>query len=122
MDEDFFVYHEEHDYCYRVGRAGYHLLLEPRAKVWHKVSLSSGGSDSSGARYWMAKNIWFFFRKHAAWWQWFFIIPWRAGSAFKTTVRLSRQRHWKALRAYWRGLRDGLCSPLTRGRSPADPA
>ncbi len=112
MDEDFFVYQEEQDFCYRVREAGYRLLLIPQAKVLHKISLSSGGSETPNERYWMAKNGILFFRKHARWWQWFFIIPWRTGSAIKTTLRLMIQGKWSPLRSYWLGLRDGIKFPL----------
>lgn len=115
MDEDFYVYQEEMDYCLRVRKAGYRLLLVPDAKIWHKVSLSSGGQDNPSQRYWMAKNGVLYYRKHATWWQWFFIIPWRAGSATKTTIRLALNRKWKSLRSYWRGLLDGIKFPLNMG-------
>ena len=114
MDEDFFVYQEEHDYTYRVRAAGYRLLLVPQAKVWHRVSLSSGGSGSPSERYWMAKNTWLYYRKNARWWQWLFIVPWRIGSVVKTSVGLGAARNWQSLRAYWRGLRDGMAFRLAK--------
>jgi GT2 family glycosyltransferase len=117
MDEDFFVYQEENDYCLRVKKRGFRLLLVPQAKVWHRVSVSSGGSDSPSERYWMAKNTMIYFRKHARAWQWLFIIPWRTGSAIKTSIRLAWKQNWKALQAYWKGLRDGIVFPLSKGRS-----
>jgi GT2 family glycosyltransferase len=116
MDEDFFVYHEELDYTFRVRAAGYRLLLVPEAKVWHRVALSSGGTGSPQQLYWMAKNSVLYFRKNAHWWQWFFILPWRAGSAFKTSLRLGLARKWTALGAYWRGLRDGVSFKLSHTR------
>jgi len=112
MDEDYFFYQEELDYCYQVREAGYRILLVPEAKVWHKVSLTAGGSGSPVERYWMAKNSVLYYRKHAAWWNWFFIIPWRTGSAVKNTFRLAYYGKWKALRTYWVGLRDGIRFPL----------
>jgi GT2 family glycosyltransferase len=114
MDEDFFLYHEEMDYTYRARAAGYRLLLVPQARVWHRVSLSSGGSGSPTARYWMAKNLIVYFRKNARGWQWLFIVPWRLASALKMTARLLAARQWAALLAYWRGLRDGLSFRLSR--------
>jgi hypothetical protein len=60
----------------------------------------------------MARNGLLFFRKHARPWQWLFIIPWRLGSALKTSLRLARHGKWPALRAYWRGLRDGITARL----------
>ena len=113
MDEVFFVYQEESDYCYRVRMAEYRILLVPQAKVWHKVSLSSGGSKSPFTRYSTAKNSVIFFRKHAQPWQWFFIIPWRAGSAIRATWQMVKTKNWPAFWAYWRGLKDGIIQPLT---------
>jgi len=46
LDERFFMYGEDVDWCLRAQRAGFHLLYEPGAKVWHKLSASSGGHFS----------------------------------------------------------------------------
>jgi hypothetical protein len=46
LDERFFMYGEDVDWCLRAQRAGFRLLYEPRAKVWHKLSVSSGGHFS----------------------------------------------------------------------------
>ncbi len=43
LDENFFAYCEDLDYCQRVKKAGWQLLYEPRAILWHKVSQSTGG-------------------------------------------------------------------------------
>jgi GT2 family glycosyltransferase len=118
MDEDFFVYHEEHDYTFRARKAGYRILLVPQAKAWHKVGLSSGsGTDTPTKRYWMAKNQVLYLAKNALWWQWFFILPWRTGSAVKTTWRLIRHKNWKSLRSYWRGLYDGIRFQLGKAKT-----
>ncbi|HSP95636.1 MAG TPA: glycosyltransferase family 2 protein [Candidatus Dormibacteraeota bacterium] len=41
LDETYFAYHEEVDWCFRARRAGYRLYYEPLARVWH------GGSKST---------------------------------------------------------------------------
>lgn len=43
LDESFFMYGEDADWSMRVRRAGYCIVYEPRAKVWHKLSVASGG-------------------------------------------------------------------------------
>lgn len=40
LDNAFFMYYEEVDYCLRCSRAGYQVFFEPEARVWHK----GGGS------------------------------------------------------------------------------
>jgi len=108
FDERFFMYYEDSDFSLRVRRAGYHILVDPQAHMWHKVATSSGGSDSPSERYWMARSSLIYFRKHARLYQWLIIGPFRLGSALKTTSRLLFGGNISAVRAYWRGLRDGL--------------
>jgi GT2 family glycosyltransferase len=108
LDERFFMYYEDMDYSLRLRQAGLGILLVPAAKLWHKVSLSSGGSDSPGERYWMARSSVLYFRKHVAGLRWLAVGPYRLGSALKTLARLSLRGNHRAARAYLRGLRDGL--------------
>lgn len=108
LDERFFMYYEDSDFCLRVYRAGLRTLVEPRARMYHKVAASSGGSDSPNERYQMARSSMQYFRKHARPWQWLAIGPYRAGSAVRTLWRLLRRGRPQAAGAYLRGLRDGL--------------
>jgi GT2 family glycosyltransferase len=108
FDERFFMYYDDSDLCLRIRRAGFRVLLVPGARMWHKVATSSGGADSAAERYYMARSSGQFFRKHVRHWQWIIVAPFRLGSAFKTTIRLLRYRKTVAVRAYWRGLLDGM--------------
>jgi len=42
LDEDYYIYAEDSDWCLRARAAGYRLLFVPTARLWHKVSASSG--------------------------------------------------------------------------------
>ena len=108
FDERFFMYYEDSDLCLRIRRAGFRVLLVPGARMWHKVATSSGGADSPGERYGMAKGSVLFFRKHVHGWRWFIVVPFRLGSAVKTTIRLLWHGRESAMIAYWRGLYAGL--------------
>ena len=44
LDERYFIYAEDADWCLRARAAGYRLLFVPTARLWHRVSASSGGS------------------------------------------------------------------------------
>ncbi len=108
FDERFHMYYEDLDFCLRVRRSGFQILVVPGAKMWHKVAQSSGGSDSTFERYWMARSSALYFRKHCHGARWLAVLPWRGGSAVRTTLRLLRQGRREACAAYWRGLRDGF--------------
>jgi GT2 family glycosyltransferase len=43
LDESYFMYTEDADWSMRVRQAGYSIVYEPKAKVWHKLSVASGG-------------------------------------------------------------------------------
>jgi GT2 family glycosyltransferase len=106
------IYYEDVDLCMRARRAGFRLLLVPGAKMWHRVSASGGGAGSPRERYLMARHSVRYFRKYVHGWKWAVVVPYRLGSAIKTTLRLTRQRRFASVTAYWRGLRDGWTMPL----------
>jgi hypothetical protein len=108
LDEAYYLYYEDTDFALRVRRAGWRIRLAPDAHLWHAVSASSGGSHAPRERYWMARSSVLFFRRHARGWRLLFVLPWRFASALRWSVRLLRAGQREALRAYWRGLRDGL--------------
>ncbi len=108
FDEDYFSYYEDYDISFRIKKAGYKQLLVPQAKIWHKVSKSSGGKDNTLERYYMARNSILFFLKHAKLWQFPIIIPYRIGSAIRTLSRLLMEKKFNSARYYLLGMIDGI--------------
>jgi GT2 family glycosyltransferase len=47
MDESFFFYYEETDWCYRFAKAGWKALFNPEAVITH---IGGGGQSSAKAR------------------------------------------------------------------------
>jgi hypothetical protein len=45
LDEGYFIYAEDADWCLRARASGYRLLFVPTARLWHKVSASSGATS-----------------------------------------------------------------------------
>ncbi|MEK7263729.1 MAG: glycosyltransferase family 2 protein [Bacteroidota bacterium] len=74
LDEAYFIYGEDADWCMRVKNANFRLMYIPSSVVWHKVSVSSGG-NFSWFKNWnkLKSNIRFFWRY--AKWHHLFIIP-----------------------------------------------
>ena len=64
LDGQFFVYFEETDWCYRARNLGFKCLYVPDAKVWHKVSASTGGATSTTYNYYMSRNLLLFIHKN----------------------------------------------------------
>ena len=121
LDEGYFAYYEDMDFSFRVKKAGYKLLLVPRAHLWHKVALTSGGEDSPLERYLMAKGSVLFFKKHGGGWRRWFIIPYRLGSAVKTTFRLLTRRKFNSIIAYWKGLWEGINTVVQKDPKTSGP-
>ena len=46
LDESYFLYFEDADYCIRALNKNIKLIYNPLLKIWHKVSQSTGGSGS----------------------------------------------------------------------------
>ena len=45
LDDRYYIYAEDADWCLRARAAGYRLLFVPTARLWHKVSASSGAAS-----------------------------------------------------------------------------
>ncbi len=56
FDEKFFLYYEDADLSERVKKAGYKIMYEPKAFMWHKNAVSSGGSGSVLQDYYITRN------------------------------------------------------------------
>jgi GT2 family glycosyltransferase len=63
LDERFFAYYEDVDWCYRGGRAGFQALFVPQARVWHPDS-TEHYSNSPLVTYYMARNDLLFLAHH----------------------------------------------------------
>jgi GT2 family glycosyltransferase len=63
LDERYFMYYEESDLCARVRKAGYRVVYQPVARLWHKVSRSAG-ADSELTLYYMRRNVLLYLALH----------------------------------------------------------
>lgn len=107
FDERFFLYYEDMDFCYRIYKSGWTMEVVPAAKLWHKVSKSSGGERSPVERYHMARSSAIYFRKHITWKNGAVIFFYRLGSAILWSFRLGTKKKWSALSAFWKGWFEG---------------
>lgn len=68
MDEKYFVYSDDADFCYRALNQNVKLYYLPSGKLWHKVSTSTGGSQSDFSIFYANRNLLFFCFKNTLWW------------------------------------------------------
>ena len=63
LDERFFMYAEDVDWCYRCKEAGWEVWYEPRAEIMHHIG---GSSRSLPVRSLLERHrsMYYFYRKH----------------------------------------------------------
>lgn len=64
LPDDYFLYYEDTDYTTKIVRDGYKLLYIPSAKMYHKVSASTGGEESFNYIYYNTRNRLLFNKKY----------------------------------------------------------
>lgn len=70
FDEGYFMYFEDVDLGYRLGRQGYRNVYEPAASAMHIGGQSTAGESARMVRAHHASARRFIRRKYAAWWLW----------------------------------------------------
>jgi GT2 family glycosyltransferase len=61
LDDRFFMYYEEAEWCVRMTRAGYRIVHVPAARLWHKIDPERQAATARIA-YYMARNRLLFLR------------------------------------------------------------
>ncbi|MFK8101015.1 MAG: glycosyltransferase family 2 protein [Saprospiraceae bacterium] len=105
MPEDFFLYYEELDWCEQFKRAGYSIYVEPKAKIYHKESVSVGGNMSTLKTHYLTRNRILFMRRNKTAPQVFlfslflifFTIP-------KNVFVYLLRGEFQLLKAFWKGI------------------
>jgi GT2 family glycosyltransferase len=114
LDERYFAYHDDTDFCYRAKRAGLTILYYPSAKLLHKASSLTGGEDSVFSVRFRTRNQIYFMLKNLGVWRALPYLP-----AFHVyllmkvvTGRISASSFRLREKAFWEGLRVWMHSIL----------
>ncbi|MFZ6028807.1 MAG: glycosyltransferase family 2 protein [Chloroflexota bacterium] len=106
LDERFFAYYEETEWCVRVARAGYRILLVPAAKIWHKIS-AEAREASPRVHYYMTRNQLLFLRCTRANWQaWAATYFKNARTLLSWTLKPKWRHKAPQRRAMWQAIAD----------------
>ncbi len=64
MDEKYFVYYDDTDFLFRAFLKNYKIKYLPTIKIFHKVSVSTGGNESAFSIYYSNRNRIYFILKN----------------------------------------------------------
>ncbi len=107
LDESYYMYNEDTDWSTRVTRSGGKVLYIPSARLWHKVSSSSGGGLTSYKIYHRIRSTLAYFRRYASWYHWFGILPATAARTVAFVVAQLVRGEGGRVSALVRGIADG---------------
>lgn len=112
LDEAYFMYTEDVDYCFRAKNSGFRVVFVPEAKIWHKISASSGGAAVAGGLTpfkitHKIRGTLKFFRRYAHWYHWLTIPLFLKWWFLKSAAHMLRAKNWSGIRAM-------ILAPFTR--------
>ncbi|MCX5721246.1 MAG: glycosyltransferase family 2 protein [Nitrospirae bacterium] len=114
LDERFFLYWEDTDWGLRLHRSGLRTVVVPSAHIWHKVSSSTGGTESALKAYHKIRSHLLFAQLHAP--HAMFALQWRVLRDIVWLVVKSRQPdRAKKARAYAAAIMDYHAGRTDRG-------
>jgi GT2 family glycosyltransferase len=64
FDENYFLYVEDTDLCYRTKKAGFKIVVTPKSKIFHKVNRSTKENFSALPLYYATRNRLYFAKKN----------------------------------------------------------
>jgi GT2 family glycosyltransferase len=67
FDPRYYLYMEDTDLALRLNLVNYATLVVPEARVWHKISRSSGGQVSPNALYYLVRNNILLVKTYLSW-------------------------------------------------------
>jgi hypothetical protein len=115
LDEGFFMYSEELDWCRRIKGAGWKIVYLPKAQVIHHMGKSSDQVVAQRHIYFQTSKVRYFRKHHGQWaagwlriallamYVWQLILE-----AAKGLIGHKRELRRERVRAYWQVLRSGL--------------
>jgi GT2 family glycosyltransferase len=98
MDEDYFIYAEEADWCYRMRQAGWSRVFTPVARIVHRDGGGKSTAQLSTKMYvQQQKSLLIFHRKNLG------LLAWATAKLFYTVSMLVRLIAWQASALLQRG-------------------
>ena len=104
MDEQYFLYYEEFDWCARAQRDGFTAWYVAQSLVWHKESVSTGRYSPLKLYYLTRNRLYFMRRNFPLAQQLLFLSFFTLVSVPKNSLSFLLTRRFDYLKAFWSGL------------------
>lgn len=106
LDESYFMYNEDTDFSIRLQNNEVRISLVPKAVIYHKVGMSSGGVLSPLNIYYVTRNRIRVIRKHLGYFHWT-ALPFTIVTRLMWMAKyfLQGKKEWKY---FYQGVRDGM--------------
>jgi len=119
----FFLYAEQGDYAQRARRLGYKLIYTPKAKIWHKESMTAGGGDNKALQisYWRGQGMYIFQYRNL---KRKYFVRFMIKNFMKLTIKTisykgdKRRRSYATLRGYYYGFKWMFNRRSNNGKNP----
>jgi GT2 family glycosyltransferase len=107
---EYFMYYEDLDLCLRAKRAGWRIACVTGASMWHKVSASSGGSESPMKQYHQVRSSLIFYRRYTRGVMFLVNMSLRLAHAAYSLLRyvVRGTLNLAMLKHYFRGVKEGV--------------
>ena len=92
LDEAYYIYGEDVDWCLQAAQAGYKIFYVPSAVIWHKVSMSTGGHLSWYKNWNKLKSQLRLMARYAKPYHWLTIPVWMMVNAVSGYLSMRRSR------------------------------
>ena len=108
-DNRFFAYAETEDVLFRAMKQGYKVMINPKAKVWHKKYGSSGGKKNKFVTYLLTRNRFLMMKKNISKLRYFLFLIITFFIIFPVQFFLFIfRRQFDLLPSFLKGIFDGL--------------
>jgi GT2 family glycosyltransferase len=101
MPECYFYGMEDAAWCLHIKQAGFRLVADPRARIWHKESAATGRLSALKMYYTSRNALMFLQREGGRHWQ-RYLLSYHL-KVLKQNVKFVLQGRWHLLPAFWQG-------------------
>ena len=108
FDTSIYLYSEDVDLSLKLRKGGWQLWVQPDAKAYHRISVTSGGELSPFKAFHRARSNAVIAKRWAEWWVFLTLIVGGLLGGIVISIRLLLQGRVKTVVSIWRGIFSGL--------------